>query len=76
MPGYNRGLWRGAQVPLTPPTVLVEAEDGGAGGKVIQNTLRRERGVTQGVPLLPTILNMVVDVVVNHWEFLLVAERE
>ena len=32
-------------------------------------------GVTQGDPLLPTILNVVVDVVVCYWESL-VAERE
>ena len=31
----------------------------------------RERGVTQGEPLLPTILNVVVDTVVRYWESLL-----
>ena len=36
----------------------------------------RERGVTQGDPLSTTILNVVVDTVVRHWESLLVAERE
>ena len=35
-----------------------------------------DRGVTQGDPLSPTILNVVVDAVVRHWESLLVAERE
>ena len=45
MPGYPVGLWRGAQVHLPPPTVLVEAEYGGAGRRVIRSTLpRRERG--------------------------------
>ena len=34
---------------------------------------RRERGVTQGDPLSPTIFNVVVDAVVSHWEYLLVA---
>ena len=34
--------------------------------------LRGERGVTQGVPLLPTIFNMLVDAVVRHWESLVV----
>ena len=33
-----------------------------------------DRGVTQGNPLAPTIFNVVVDVVVRHWESL-VAER-
>ena len=37
--------------------------------------LRGERGVTQGEPLLPTIFNVVVGVVVRHWESL-VEERE
>ena len=37
--------------------------------------LRGGRGVTQGDPLSPTIFNVVVDVVVRHWESL-VAERE
>ena len=32
--------------------------------------------MTQGDPLPPTILNVVVDAVVSHWESLLVAERE
>ena len=36
-------------------------------------TFRKERGVTQGDPLSPTILNVVVDAVVRHWEYLLVA---
>ena len=31
----------------------------------------RDRGVTQGNPLLPTIFNVVVDTVVRHWESLL-----
>ena len=35
----------------------------------------RERGVTQGDLLSPTIFNVVVDAVVCHWESL-VAERE
>ena len=29
-----------------------------------------ERGVTQGVPLSPTIFNVSVDAVVRHWESL------
>ena len=37
-------------------------------------TFRGERDVTQREPLPPTIFNVVVDVVVRHWEFL-VAER-
>ena len=37
---------------------------------------RRERRVTQGDPLLPTIFNLVVDAMVCHWESLLVAKRE
>ena len=36
----------------------------------------RERGVTQGNPLLPTIFNVVVETVVCHWEYLLVTELE
>ena len=38
-------------------------------------TFCRERGVTQGDPMLPTIFNVVVDTVVRHWESLVV-ERE
>ena len=37
-------------------------------------TFFRERCVTQGEPLCPTIFNVVVDAVFCHWEFL-VAER-
>ena len=35
-----------------------------------------ERAVTQSNPLSTTIFNVVVYVVVIHWEYLLVAERE
>ena len=35
-----------------------------------------ERGVTQDNPLSSTILNLVVDAVVHHWESLLVKEQE
>ena len=30
----------------------------------------RERGVTQGEPLLPNIFNVVVEELVRHWEYL------
>ena len=40
--------------------------------------LYRERGVTKGDPLSPTIFNVVVGVVVYHWESLMTegASRE
>ena len=67
MTKYPGGLWRGAKVPSPPLTVLGEAKDGVEVGRVIQCTLpQRERGVTQGEPLSPTIYNVVVDVVVCH----------
>ena len=57
-------------------TVLGEAEDGGEGRRVLRCTLpRRERGVTLGDPLSPSIFNVVVDAVVCHWESLMVEER-
>ena len=34
------------------------------------------RGVTQGDPLYPTILNMVVDLVVRHWVTVMVEGAE
>ena len=37
---------------------------------------RGERGVMQGDPLSPTIFNVVVDVVVQHWVKGLVDEAE
>ena len=39
-------------------------------GGYYREKFRRERGMTQGEPLLPTILNVVVDSVVRHWELL------
>ena len=44
-------------------------------GGYYEETLRVERGITQGDQLLPTIFNVVVDEVVCHWESL-VTERE
>ena len=77
MPGYPGGLCCGAQVPSPSPTVLDEAEDGGEGGRVLRCTLaQREIEVTQGDPLSSTIFNVVVDAVVCHWGYLLVAEHE
>ena len=35
-----------------------------------------DRGVTHGDPLSPTIFNVVVDAVVRHWIYGLVAETE
>ena len=43
-------------------------------GESYGEPFRGDRGVTQGDPLLPTIFNVVVDMVVRHWESL-VAER-
>ena len=37
------------------------------GGYYIE-TLHRERGVPQGGPLSPTIFNVVVDAVFQHWD--------
>ena len=45
MTGYPGGIWRGSQGPSPPLKVLGEAEDGGAGKRVLCITpLRRERG--------------------------------
>ena len=44
-------------------------------GGYYRETFCRERVVTQGDTLLPTIFNVVVDAVVRHWKSL-VAERE
>ena len=61
---------------MPPPKILGDAEDGSAVGRVIRSTLpQRERGVTHGDPLLPTIFNVVVDAVVCHWESL-VAQKQ
>ena len=37
---------------------------------------RGESGFAQGNPLLPTILNVVVDVVIRHWEYLVEEQEE
>ena len=36
-------------------------------GGYYRTDFRGERGVTQGDPLSPTLLNVVVDAVVGHW---------
>ena len=76
MPGYPGEIWRGDQGPPPPLEVLGAASCGGAlVGGYYREPLRGDRGVAQVDPLSPTIFNVVVDVVVRHWESL-VAERE
>ena len=41
MCGDPREIWRGYQVPLTPPKVLGKATYGGVGGRVLHRTLLR-----------------------------------
>ena len=48
------------------------AREGGYFGKAF----KEKRGVTQGDPLSPTILNVVVDAVVRHWVNGIVDEAE
>ena len=36
-------------------------------GGYYRETFKGARGVSQGDPLSPTIFNVVVDAVVNHW---------
>ena len=40
-----------------------------AGGYYVEH-ICRERGVTQGDTISPTVFNVVVDAVVLHWEYL------
>ena len=75
---YNIATFNcGAQVPPLPPQVFWDTTDGIAGrcvclwgGGYYVELFRGEWGVTQGYPLPPTILNMVIDTVVRHWESL------
>ena len=48
------------------------ARAGGYYGKAYKG----ERGVTQGDPLSPSIFNVVVDAVVQHWVMGVIAEAE
>ena len=52
MPGYPGGIWRGSQGHAPPPQVLVEAEDGGAGGRVLRITLPQ---IERSHPGRPTV---------------------
>ena len=45
-------------------------------GGYYEKSFKGERGVTQGDPLSPTIFNVVVDAVVQHWVNGLVDEAE
>ena len=56
--------------------VLEKIHDGGTGGRIFGTGFKGERGVTQGDPLSPTILNLVVNAVVRHWVTLEVVEAE
>ena len=45
-------------------------------GRYYRTAFGGERGVTKGDPLSPTIFNVVVDVVVQHWVTGVIAEAE
>ena len=46
------------------------------GGGYYGTAFKRERGVTQGDPLSPTIFNVVVDAVVRHWVTGVISDAE
>ena len=50
-----------------PPELLEAADYGGKGGQLLRVGFKGARRVTQGDPLSPTIFNVVVDAVVQHW---------
>ena len=43
-------------------------------GKYYGDPLKRSRGFTQGNPLYPTILNIVVDAFIRHWVMVVAGE--
>ena len=45
-------------------------------GGYYKDAFKGARGVTQGDPLSPTILNVVVDAVVRHWAMMALEEAE
>ena len=45
-------------------------------GGYYRKVFKGGRGVTQGEPLSPTILNVVVDALVRHWVRIAVMEAE
>ena len=73
---HTGGIWCGAQVPPPPPQVLVKVSDGGAGGGggYYIVPFHGERVITQGNPMYPIIINVVVDAVVCHWYSMVAGE--
>ena len=72
MPGDPERVWSGTFVPLHPPRVLGQTTN----GSLIRAGFKGFWGVTQGVPLSPTIFNVVMDAVLQHWASLVEDNEE
>ena len=61
---------------MATSSILGENDNGSEDGGLIEGSVKGAKGVTQGDPLSPTILNVVVDVVVCHWATMALEEAE
>ena len=66
MPGDLGRVQCGPLSLSVPPDVLEAVDDGIKGRWLLQDGFQGAHEVTQGYPLSPTILNMVIDAVVRH----------
>ena len=75
MPQYLGGLCHGSQGDFPPEGVPETLDHGGKFRRLPCSPLQRFQGYDIGRPLYPTIFNLVVDTVIQHW-FMVVSEEE
>ena len=59
-----------------PPEIMESDDDDGEGGRVLWGGVLGFLEVTQGDPIPPTILNVLVDAVVRHLVYVMVEGEE
>ena len=75
MPRNSLGVWGRPQGDPASPDVLGSALHGGQGKSYYGPPFKGYNIFIQGLPLSPTLFNMVVDAVICHW-VTVVAETE
>ena len=65
--GYPGGVWSGSAVSMNPLQLMVQDDDGGLQGRVLQRGNKMFWGGDPGGPAVPGHFNVVMELVMRHW---------